>query len=619
MPIVLRWLLRLGPTNPIAVRLVSNGSRRSRHHYIRIAYLGSLILVLLYALLFKAAGDQLDYRQLAAAGSLSFQYIAYLQIAFICILAPVFMAGAIEQEADPKTWDVLLTTPLGAGEIVLGNLFGRLFFILALLLSSLPLFAVTQYFGGVEGKAIFASYIISSCAALLVGAMAICLSVSRLAGRRAVFAFYISVVSYLVITIAIDATTRAGGVTWMTAINPFLAVNALIDTANYAPRPDGTQTGLAYLFLETPVMTWCVLSLLVSLLLIVVSVITVRIGGLAGLGVGSTLKRRAPWYGRLVGLRNGQDEIHRAPRGVWSNPIAWREAAGRNATLARIISRWMFIVAGILFGVILIVMLQRGGLSPSAFRSAVFFTVIGELGIISLVAINMAAISVSREREDGTLDILLTTPIQAAQYLSGKLQGMIAYLLPMIIVPVTTLGLAGFYVAIGGIGQGAVTELTVAITGRTGGGGTMAVPLVLPESIIILPLVAVPFIAFCVVIGMMWSLKMRGTTGSVMATVGVVSAVAGTVGLCAWNAGASLPKLGPVLSALSPASTVYSLVFPEFGMSGTYAAPDPIGARVGLAIGAVVSAAVHMVIVYSLRASMVRNFDMTVRKLAGTK
>ena len=31
MPVFLRWLLRLGPTNPIAVRLVQNGSRRTRH------------------------------------------------------------------------------------------------------------------------------------------------------------------------------------------------------------------------------------------------------------------------------------------------------------------------------------------------------------------------------------------------------------------------------------------------------------------------------------------------------------------------------------------------------------------------------------------------------------
>ena len=163
MPVVARWLLRFGPTNPIVVRLVQTGSRRTRHLYIRSIYLGSLIAVLLWALLVNARGDELSYQALAQAGSKSFAVIAFLQIALICVLAPVFMAGAIAQEADPRTWDILLSTPLGATEIVLGNLFGRLFFILALLFSSLPLFAVTQYFASVSSRRMCVVEVWSRC------------------------------------------------------------------------------------------------------------------------------------------------------------------------------------------------------------------------------------------------------------------------------------------------------------------------------------------------------------------------------------------------------------------------------------------------------------------------
>ena len=261
MPVILRWILSQGITNPITVRLVQNGSRRTRHLLIRAGYLGVLIAVLLYALLLNARGDELSYQQLAKAGSLSFKYIAYLQIGLICVLAPVFMAGAIAQEADPKTWDILLTTPLSSTQIVLGNLLGRLLFILALLFSSLPLFAVTQYFGGVPGSSIFGSYLIAACAALLVGATAIALSVSRLVGKRAVFTFYTGVVSYLALTYAIDKVRFGGAsVSWMTAINPFLALQALLDSSGYPRARAGTQTGLAAWFLERPVTTWCVLS-----------------------------------------------------------------------------------------------------------------------------------------------------------------------------------------------------------------------------------------------------------------------------------------------------------------------------------------------------------------------
>ncbi|MBY0263149.1 MAG: ABC transporter permease, partial [Phycisphaerales bacterium] len=288
MPVILRWLLRLGPSNPIAVRLVQGGSRRRRHLYIRAVYLGALILTLLYMLLYNAGGGTLTYRAMAGAASGAFQFVAYLQIALICLLAPVFMAGAIAQEANPKTWDILLTTPMSASEIVLGNLLGRLFFIIALLLASLPLFALTQYFGGVPGSSIFGSYAIAACAALLVGALAIALSVSRLVGKRAVFAFYIGVVSYLAITWAIDKFTRVGGgtvgVSYMTSINPFLALEALLNPSQYPRAPEGSQRGAAAWFLEKPVTTWCLLSGGLSVVLMLASTITVRAGGIAGLG-----------------------------------------------------------------------------------------------------------------------------------------------------------------------------------------------------------------------------------------------------------------------------------------------------------------------------------------------
>ncbi len=627
MPVVLRWLLRLGPTNPITVRLVQNGSRRARHFYIRAIYLGVMIAVLLYALLLNASGASASYQKLALAGSAAFTYVAYLQIALICILAPVFMAGAIAQEADPRTWDILLATPLGAGEIVLGNLFGRLFFILALLFASLPLFAVTQYFGGVPGSSIFASYLIAAAAALLVGAMAIALSVSRLVGKRAVFTFYIAVITYLIVTIAADSFLSTAGVTWMTALNPFLALRALLDPTGYPRAAPGTYTGLASWFLERPVTTWCVLAIGVSMLLMSASTITVRFGGIAGFGSGNRDANAAPWYRKLFGF-GAKGAENRAPRSVWHNPISWREAAARNATFGRILSRWSFIVMGVLFGAGLLWAYHTAKLSAATFRQALLFTAIGELIVIVLVAINMSATAVSREREDGTLDLILTTPITPSQYLSGKLQGIVAYLLPMLAVPIITLALPAVYVALNGLGNAAATEVAYnppANMGRWGappGGGAapaaIMVPTVLPEAILSAPVVLIPFVAFCVIVGMQWSLKSKGTIGSVMWTVGVIAAIAGVTGLCAWNASSGIDSIGPVLGAMSPFSAVYACVTPEEAMNKAVIS-SMAGARAALIVGAFIAAGVYLAVVYGIRASMTRNFDMTVRKLAGTK
>ncbi|MFM9996763.1 MAG: ABC transporter permease subunit [Phycisphaerales bacterium] len=628
MPVLLRWLLGLAPLNPIAVRLVQNGSRRTRHLYIRSAYLAVLIVVLLWALLLNTDQDAMSYRALAEAGASSFEWIAYLQIGLICVLAPVFMAGAIAQEANPRTWDILLTTPLSSLQIVLGNLLGRLFFVLALLACSLPLFALTQFFGGVPGRSIFASYAVAGCAAVLVGAIAIALSVSRLVGRRAVFAFYVSVVTYIAVTWAIDygltsvgrgAGPAGAGVTWMTAINPFLALNALLNPSGY-PRAEagpGVQlSGLAAWFLGAPVTTWCVGSLLLSLALIGASTFTVRAGGLGAIGVGSV---GVPWYRRAFGL-GGAGAEHRAPRPVWVNPIAWREAAARNATLGRVIARWSFIAVGGAWGASLVVMHFTGVFTTATLRIALLATVWAELAVATLVAINMAATAISREREDGTLDLLIITPITASQYLTGKLRGLVAYMLPLLAVPIGTLLIAGLYALFEGLGVPGGVMIAAAPAGWTGT-GPISAPFVLPESGLVAAVVVVPFIAASVMVGLNWSLRRAGTLGAVVVTVAVVGVISGVVGLCGWNSGSSFPYLGPALAALSPASLVYSLVDPVGGATRTVI--DQGGrltaTRLALAAGSVAGAMIYLFVVYGIHLSMVKDFDKAMRNFAGAR
>jgi hypothetical protein len=44
---VTRWVSDLGPTNPIILRIVANGSRRTRHLWIRSGFLALLMVALL--------------------------------------------------------------------------------------------------------------------------------------------------------------------------------------------------------------------------------------------------------------------------------------------------------------------------------------------------------------------------------------------------------------------------------------------------------------------------------------------------------------------------------------------------------------------------------------------
>jgi len=610
MPVFVRWLLALIPTNPIVVRLVQGGSRRARHMYIRAGYLALLIVVLL-ALLLQMDSTNQTFRQLAAGAARAFELVAYLQIGLICILSPVFMAGAIAQESNPRTWDILLTTPLSAAQIVLGQLFGRLFFILALLLASLPLFALTQYFGGVPGRAVFLSYAVSAGAALLVGAVAVALSVNRLAGRRAVFSFYVAVVTYLAVTIGIDLAIRRGNggmVTWMTSLNPFLALNSLLSPSTYARPPEIELAAMGWLkraWFGSPVATWCVLSIGLSVLLAGVSTFTARVIVAEG---------GTPWYRKIFGL-SGKTGRSRPARNVWNNPIAWREAAARQATLPKTLARWSFVALGLLWAIGLIIYFHQGGVTPDGFRWALMITVWTELIVITLVAVNVSATAISREREDGTLDILLTTPITQADYLNGKLRGLISYLLPLLAVPLGTLAVVSVYVIADGFGASS----GVTITSSNVNTGAIKVPLMLPEAVAVAPLAVLPFMAFCVMVGLQWSLKSKGTIASVVGTVGVVGIIGGVIGLCGWMMGQGVPFLGPAIAALNPLTTVRALVFPEDAMSAQIGSGSSglAQARAGLVIGAIASVGVYAAVVSGMRSSMVRTFDTATRRLAG--
>jgi ABC-type transport system involved in multi-copper enzyme maturation permease subunit len=613
MPALLNWFLRLIPTNPICMRLVQGGSRRQRHMLIRSAYLAVMILMVLFVLL-TAVEQTSSVRKLARAGADTFTWVSYLQVGLVCLLTPIFMAGAIAQEANPRTWDIMLTTPLGNLQIVLGNLFGRLFFILALLFSTLPLFAVTQIYGGVPGKSIFASYAIASSSSLLVAAIAITLCVNRTAGKRAVFWFYAIVVIYLFVTYALDhrlrvPVTAAGSemlTTVLTPLNPFLVLDVLLRSNTYVPH-NLTGTGASWLALQwfsRPISTFCWLCVDLSVVMIAYSTVRVR---LIGARTGSV-----QWYRRMFGLGAG-GAVERPARTVGHNPIAWRESVARGRTLPLLVVRWGFVAVGVGVGIGMIALFHTGTWNQAQLQVAVVTVLAAEVAVVALVAINLSATAVSREREDGTLDLILTTPIQPGPYLTGKLRGLFQYLLPLMAVPTITMILLAVYVLADGFGRSGGVMVNAVVGTNT----KLSLPMFLPEGAIALPLTLISFTMFCVMIGLHWSIKSKGTISSVVSAVLVVGFIAGLVGLCGIPAGQNMPYVGAVVTAASPINLVWAITYPAATIDPSLANDAKLG-RIMILVGAGLAAIIYTAIVFGMHTNMKRNFMMTVRKLAGT-
>lgn len=602
---VSRWISDLGPTNPIILRIVANGSRRSRHLLIRSGFLALLIL----ALLFGTIGRSSSLRDLAQRGATAFTALSFVEVILICVLTPLFMAGAIAQEANPRTWEIMLSTPLNRVQIVIGNLFGRLFFVIALLIAALPLMMSTQFFGGVPPTAVWGSFAIHACTALIVGTIAVALSVTRTAGKRSVFVFYSTVVIYLFATWAADGALRepvtvgsaTESTTFFTPLNPFLALESLLLPSTYA-APALEQAGwLRTSWLAHSARTYCALSLMISLLLLMSSTLFVR-----ALGARTV---RTPWWRRLT---QSAKKDSRLSMTVGHNPIAWRESQLRGTSFIALAGRWGFVGVGILGGLAIPLMHRNGWLTTNGFRLCLQTVLAAETVVIILTALNMSATAVSREREDGSLDIILTTPIQPGPYLVGKLRGLIQFLLPMLIVPSFTLAAAAIYILNQGFEVAGGVEVQVA-----SGTATLTIPAMLPEGAIEYPMVMLAFTAFAVMIGLQWSIKSKGTIGSAVGAVSA-TAVAGLVlGLCGMAAGRSIPALGAFMNALTPINLVAAVVTPEAVADQTL--QQGVGTyRVFLAVGAAATAVGGTAIVWAMHAAMKKTFMFTVRKLAGT-
>src|SRR5207302_1130938 len=171
-----------------------------------------------------------------------------------------------------------------------------------------------------------------------------------------------------------------------------------------------------------------------------------------------------------------------------------------------------------------------------------------ELAVILLIVTNAAASTVTREKEDGTLDLLLSTPITSRYYIWGKLRGLVSFMLPLVAVPVASILMFVTY---------DFFRMAASPSGQFEW-------IVFPESVLILPGMLIIVIAFASILGMMMSLRLRTTVRAVMGSVGIVLGICGALSWCGYQfistrAGESV---GLVFGAFSPFTLITILLDP---------------------------------------------------------
>lgn len=683
------YLWRLIPANPILLRVIRSGGRRQRDLLIRSGYLGLLIAVVLISLLASAGSQSQDLSQLAKASASLFQKMSLLQLALVALLAPIFTAGAITQEKDSQTYNILLSTPLTNGQIVLGSLFSRLFFIIALLISGIPIFSITQIFGGVANHSILFSFAIAAATAFVTGALAIAIATFKVGTRRTIFGFYLFITLYLTGLFGMDLLDvfhpadlygTPIATSWLTGLNPFLSLRVAFHDPQYLPPPitslpTNLQTWPVGWYLSSPHTFYIAFMFTLSALLVIPSILLLR-------RVAQSTTTPRLWI--LQKLRLSAGDRARKPRPVWSNPIAWREARTKASATRASFLRYAFIAAG-LIGAVALVWLYSSTqpvkmlLSPNGYdpiqreltiidngtpttyrigdhtritlgstlfsletphpdlqvisytltrpRSRMLSTVqlapiprrlsvektrgfllgatIIEFAAILLIVTNAAASTVTREKEDGSLDLLLATPITSRYYIWGKLRGLVSFILPLVAVPVVSVGLFILY---------DLVRFALFAETRT------QPWIIFPEAILILPAVLIVMSAFASMVGMHMSLYCRKSVVAVMSSVGIMLSLCGLLGWCGFQLTSNISRNSQaqlIFAGFSPFTVVTLLIDPyHFGGSllDSGSSTLPPATRALLMTISLIACGVYALLIWQMYRSMVKNFDMTIRR-----
>ncbi len=599
------WFWYLVPANPILVRVVQGASKRPRHLWLRFAYLAVLLFVVLVALTAKVSNRSGSLSELAKGASSTFASASVAQLALMCFLAPVFTAGAITQERDAQTFNILLSTPLSNAQIVFGSLASRLYFVIMLLVAGLPIFLITMVYGGVTARQIIESFAIAGGTAFLTGSLAIAISMIRVGTRRTILSFYLMIAIYLLAVYGwglLDSTWLAEApastvgdrrLSWLAPFHPFLALEVAL---NRIPAPELAQVAgagwpLKY-FHAHPQKVYVVLTLGGSLVLTVLSMFFVRRGAKLG---------ETTWLTRLRdGLRrlSGRGRTRRARR-VWHNPVAWREAATRASATGGGMLRLMLLAGGVVAAIWLLLEYRSGGASFDAAmtRSWLGALVMIEFGLVLVVCTNAAATAMTKERESNTIDLLLTTPLTSKYIVFGKLRGLVSFTIPMIAVPVGSVLLFALYDLVKGHAE-RVAYCEVAIE---------------------LAALLTVFTAWACMLGMHISLRSKRSVKAVMVSLGVLIIALLAASALWWQIVSAFDTAGAVLAPATPYTAILVLCNPGVLLENPAKLPEHIGVIRGLSlIGSAAAVGVVLLIVTSMYKSMVRNFDMTLRKQSAT-
>jgi ABC-type transport system involved in multi-copper enzyme maturation permease subunit len=330
----------------------------------------------------------------------------------IAVLTPAYLAGAIAGERDRGTLELLFTTHLSDREIVLGKLAAVVTHLAGILLAALPLLAITQLWGGVDIFLLSAAFLAAVLNLVAVGSLCVCCSAMSRTVVESLFKSYILSAYFTGASLILPYVSAASSYGLFEA----LRYGAWRGALPGPPSAWSTHGGF------WPVFVCLSVNGLVAL--------TSAALAIANLRPPARPKAAAP----RAGKPKRKPPAARPPAPlppVGDRPLLWREMTVDGQRFPPRFERFLARTWPIL--VVLLVVVGRLFLTDAAGQNAggiavavVSYLVLAGLGLVwCFIAAFFSAASVCREREQKTLDVLLTLPVSRAGVLGAKWLGAI--------------------------------------------------------------------------------------------------------------------------------------------------------------------------------------------------
>lgn len=406
---------------PLFTREALTAPRQWRHFLLRAGYVAAFA-VLLYTAGQATFGFQKvrNIGDVARFGNYVFSLAGFVQLSLVLAAALLFSANTVAQEKDKRTLILLLMTDLHSRELVLGKLLGSLLPVAMLIGVSLPVLCFIRLLGGVTLPQVLWLEALCLAAGLAAGSWGTLVAYWRDKTFQTLAVTVLGAVLFLGTVELVGAWlgTAAGFGRWIALLNPYRALGELLQPL--ARQPEVAQPVISA---WEPVAA---LSLLA-----------------AGLLVFTTLRVRV-WnpsraaYEQVRDAAQAEAQTRSRHRGIWSNPIVWREictrAYGRKML---VIKGAYFVLAGMLAAWVANEPAGAELVLGMSSRSGAAFALLTVVGLLLVTA--QAVTALTSERDGQTLELLLVTDVTAREFIFGKLGGILYNTKEVLLVPLAFL------------------------------------------------------------------------------------------------------------------------------------------------------------------------------------